>query len=139
MAPSATYRSRSTRLVAGLAVIAAAILGVSVLVILWALGTASSDIDRVQHAGQTQLVRALIKTYQNRVASEVADYVSWSELDNYTRALRRNLVFENNSLGPYLKETFGTDDVFIIGRSGNAIYSYRARKGRATGEALAHS
>ena len=48
-----TYRSRSTRLVAGLAVIAAAILGASVLVILWVLGTASSDMDRAQKAGQT--------------------------------------------------------------------------------------
>ena len=85
MAPSATYRSRSTRLVAGLAVIAAAILGASVLVILWVLGVASADIDRAQKTGQTQIVRAMVKTYQNRVASEVADYVSWSELDNYTK------------------------------------------------------
>jgi len=125
-------------LVAGLAVIAAAILGASVLVILWVLGTASSDMDRVQNAGQTQLVHAMIKTYQNRVASEVADYVSWSELDDYTKG-PGDPVFENNSLGPYLKETFGTDDVFIIGRSGKVIYAYRARKGQATAETLAHT
>jgi len=139
MNPPATYRSRSTRLVAGLAVIAAAILGVSVLVILWALGTASADIDRAQKAGQTQVVRAMLKTYQDRVASEVADYVSWSELYNYTLAPRRDRVFEDNSLGPYLKDTFRTDDVFIIGRSGKAIYAYRTRKDGTAAEALALS
>ena len=133
-----TYRSRSTRLVAGLAVIAAAILGASVLVILWVLGTASSDMDRAQKAGQTQLVRAMFKTYQDRVASEVADYVSWSELYNYTRA-PRDRAFEDNSLGPYLKQTFGTDDVFIIARSGRVAYAYRTRKDGATAEALALS
>ncbi len=130
-----TYRSRSTRLVAGLAVIAAAILGASVLVILWVLGTASSDMDRAQKAGQTQLVRAMFKTYQDRVASEVADYVSWSELYNYTRA-PRDRAFEDNSLGPYLKQTFGTDDVFIIARSGRVAYAYRTRKDGATAEDL---
>lgn len=137
MAPSATYRSRSTRLVAGLAVIAAAILGASVLVILWVLGTASSDMDRAQHAGQTQLVRAIVKTYQDRVASEVADYVSWNELYDYTRR-PRDRAFENDSIGPYLKDTFGTDDVFIIARSGEVKYSYRAGKG-ASADALAKS
>ena len=138
MASSATYRSRSTRLVAGLAVIAAAILGASVLVILWVLGTASSQMDRVQHTGQTLLVRAIIKTYQNRVASEVADYVSWSELYDYTMG-PPDPAFENNSLGPYLKETFGTDDVFIIARSGRVAYAYRTRKEGAAAEALALS
>ena len=88
MTPPITYRSRSTRLVAGLAFIAAAILGASVLVILWVLGTASAQMDRAQKAGQTQLVHALLKTYRDRVASEVADYVSWTELDNYTKGPR---------------------------------------------------
>jgi len=138
MNPPATYRSRSTRLVAGLAVIAAAILGASVLVILWVLGNASSQMDRAEHAGQTQLVRAIIKTYQNRVASEVADYVSWSELYDYT-SRAPDPAFENNSLGPYLKETFGTDDVFIIARSGRVAYAYRTRKEGATAKALALS
>lgn len=137
MAPSATYRSRSTRLVAGLAVIAAAILGASVLGILWVLGTASADMDRAQHEGQTQLVRAIVKTYQDRVASEVADYVSWNELDDYTKR-PRDQAFENDSIGPYLKDTFDTDDVFIISRSGDVKYSYRARKG-ASADALAKS
>ena len=137
MVPSA--RSRSTRLVAGLAAVAAAILGASVLGILWVLGTASSDMDRAQHAGQTQLVRAMIKTYQNRVASEVADYVSWSELDDYTRG-PPDPVFEDNSLGPYLKQTFGTDDVFVIARSGRVTYAYRTpRKAGTTAKALALS
>ena len=130
MTPPVTYRSRSTRLVAGLAVIAAAILGASVLVILWVLGTASAQMDQVQKAGQTRLVHALVKTYQDRVASEVADYVSWSELYNYTRG-PRDLAFEDNSLGPYLKQTFGTDDVFIFDRSLRAVYSYRSAKGAA--------
>jgi signal transduction histidine kinase len=137
MAPPATYRSRSTRLVAGLAVIAAAILGVSVLVILWVLGTASAEMDRAQKAGQTRLVHAILKTYQDRVASEVADYVSWSELDNYTKG-PRDRTFEDNSLGPYLKQTFGTDDVFIIDRTGRATYSYRTGKD-ATADVLALS
>ncbi|HEY4275033.1 MAG TPA: CHASE4 domain-containing protein, partial [Rhizomicrobium sp.] len=128
MSPPTTYRSRSTRLVAGLAVIAAAILGASVLIILWALGTASADMDRAQKAGQTQLVRAILKSYQDSVASEVADYVSWSELYDYTRA-PRDRAFENDSLGPYLKQTFGTDDVFIISRTGQVTYAYRATKG----------
>lgn len=138
MNPPATYRSRFTRLVAGLAVIAAAILGASVLVILWVLGAASSEMDRTQHAGQTQLVRAIVQTYQNRVASEVADYVSWSELHQYT-SRAPDPAFENNSLGPYLKETFGTDDVFIIARSGRVAYAYRTRKNGATAKALALS
>lgn len=137
MTPPVTYRSRSTRLVAGLAFIAAAILGASVLVILWVLGTASAQMDRAQKAGQTQLVHALLKTYRDRVASEVADYVSWTELDNYTKG-PRDRAFEDNSLGPYLKQTFGTDDVFIITRSGRAIYSYRTGKG-ATADVLAWS
>lgn len=135
MIPSA--RSRSTRLVAGLAVIAATILGACVLVILWVLGTASSDMDRAQHAGRTQLVGAILKTYQDSVSSEVADYVSWSQLYNYLRG-PRNPVFETENLGPYLKQTFDTDDVFIIARSGRVAYSYRANPG-ATGDALAVS
>jgi signal transduction histidine kinase len=124
-------------LVAGLAVIAAAILGASVLVILWVLGTASSDMDRAQKTGQTQLVRAILKTYQDGVAAAVADYVSWNELYNYLRG-PRNPAFENDTLGPYLKETFGTDDVFIISRSGRVAYSYRASKG-ATADTVAGS
>jgi sensor domain CHASE-containing protein len=99
MTPPTTHWSRSTRLAAGLAAIAAAILGGSVLVILWALGTASSQIDRAQNAGQTQLVRAILKTYRDSVASEVADYVSWNELYDYTRG-PRNPAFEDDSLGP---------------------------------------
>lgn len=138
MNPPATYRSRSTRLIAGLAVAAAAILGASVLVILWVLGAASSEMDRTQHAGQTQLVRAIVQTYQNRVASEVADYVSWSELHEYT-SRAPDPTFEDNSLGPYLKNTFGTDDVFIIARSGRVAYAYRTRKDGATAQALALS
>jgi signal transduction histidine kinase len=137
MKPPTIIRSRSTRLVAGLAVTAATILGVSVLVILWVLGTSSSAVDRAQNAGQTQLVRAIFKTYQDGVASAVADYVSWSELYNYVRG-PRNPAFESDSLGPYLKQTFGTDDVFIISRSGRVAYSYRASKG-ATGDAVARS
>lgn len=137
MTPPATYRSRSTRLVAGLAVIAAAILGVSVLVILWVLGTASARMDRAQKTGQTQLVHAILKTYQDRVASEVAEYVSWSELYDYTRG-PRDPAFESDSLGPYLKQVFGTDDVFIIDRTGRATYSYRTGKG-ATADVLALS
>ena len=124
MSPPAIYRSRSTRLVAGLAVIAAAILGASVLVILWVLATASSDMDRAQRAGQTQLVRAIVKTTQDGNAAAVADYVSWQELYNYLRG-PRNPAFETDTLGPYLKRTFGTDDVFIISRSGRVAYGYR--------------
>jgi signal transduction histidine kinase/sensor domain CHASE-containing protein len=137
MTAPTTYRSRTTRLVAGLAVIGAAILGASVLIILWVLGAASSDMDRAQNAGQTQLARAILKTYQDSVASEVADYVSWSELYDYLRG-PRNPAFEDDSLGPYLKQTFGTDDVFIISRSGHVAYAYRAGRG-ATSEALARS
>ncbi|MEO8894279.1 MAG: CHASE4 domain-containing protein, partial [Rhizomicrobium sp.] len=137
MTAPTTYRSRTTRLVAGLAVIGAAILGASVLIILWVLGAASSDMDRAQNAGQTQLVRAILKTNQDSVASEVADYVSWNELYDYLRG-PRNPAFENDSIGPYLKETFGTDDVFIISRSGRVAYAYRASKG-ATADALARS
>jgi signal transduction histidine kinase/sensor domain CHASE-containing protein len=132
-----TYRSRSTRLVAGLAVIAAAILGASVLVILWVLGSASANMDRAQKAGQTQLVHAILKTYQDRVASEVAEYVSWSELYAYTRGAR-DPAFEKDSLGPYLNHIFGTDDVFIIARSGRATYAYRSGKG-ASADILALS
>ena len=124
MSPPLTYRSRSTRLVAGLAVIAAAILGASVLVILWVLGTASSDMDRAQSAGQTQLVRAILKTYQDGVASEVADYVSWDELYKYLRG-PRDPAWEVTVLGPYLKTTFGTDDAFIVSRTGRVAYGYR--------------
>ncbi|MES2253673.1 MAG: ATP-binding protein [Pseudomonadota bacterium] len=137
MTAPTTHRSRSTRLVAGLAVIGAGILGASVLIILWVLGAASSDMDRAQNAGQTQLVRAILKTYQDSVASEVADYVSWSELYGYLQGPRKP-AFETDSLGPYLKQTFGTDDVFIISRSGRVAYAYRANKG-PTSEALARS
>ena len=137
MTPPVTYRSRSTRLVAGLAFIAAAILGASVLVILWVLGTASAQMDRAQKVGQTQLVRAILKTSQDRVASEVAEYVSWSELYEYTKGAR-DPAFESDSLGPYLNQVFGTDDVFIIDRTGRATYSYRIGKG-ASAKVLALS
>ena len=62
MALPTLYHSRSTRLVAGLAATAAAILCVSVLAILWVLGTSSSAMDRAQNEGQTRLVRAIVKT-----------------------------------------------------------------------------
>jgi len=110
-------------LVASLAVIAAAILGASVLVILWVLGTASSDMDRAQNAGQTQLVGAILKTNQDGIVSAVADYTSWEQLYNYLKG-PRNPKWETDVLGPYLHETFGTDAVFIVSRTGRLAYSY---------------
>ncbi|HXS05345.1 MAG TPA: ATP-binding protein [Rhizomicrobium sp.] len=134
MTPPTTIRSRSSRLVAGLAVVAAAILGVSVLVILWALGTASSDMDRAQNAGQTQLVGAILKTNQDGIVSAVADYTSWDQLYNYLKG-PRDLKWETGVLGPYLQETFGTDAVFIVSRSGRLAYSYNVHEPAAARDA----
>lgn len=125
MTPPTTYRSRFTRLVAGLAVAAAAILGVSILVILWVLGTSSSAMDRAQNAGQTQLVQAIVKSHQNRVLTALADDATWTELYNYLKG-PRDPHWEAEFLGPYLQQTFGLDDVFIVSRSGRVAYGYRA-------------
>ena len=125
-----TYRSRSTRLVAAFAVAAAAILGVSILVILWVLGTSSSAMDRAQSAGQTQLVHAIVKSQQNRVLTALADDATWTELYNYLKG-PRDPRWEAEYLGPYLQETFGLDDVFIISRSGRVVYGYRTGNGGA--------
>lgn len=125
-----TYPSRHTRLVAAFAVAAAAILGVSILVILWVLGTSSSAMDRTQSAGQTQLVRAIVTSQQNRVLTALADDAAWSELYNYLKG-PRDSHWETEYLGPYLKQTFGLDDVFIISRSGRVVYGYRAGHGGA--------
>ena len=130
MNPPITYRSRSTRLVAGLAVVAATILGVSVLVILWVLGTSSSDMDRAQNAGQTQLVHAILEARQNRVITALADDATWTELYNYLKG-PRDLHWETENLGPYLQQTFGMDAVFIVSRSGRVAYGYRAGDGGA--------
>ena len=124
MTSPATYRSRSARLIAGLAVTAAAILGVSILVILWVLGTSSSAVDRAQNAGQTQLVQAILESHKNRVLTALADDATWTELYNYLQA-PRNPGWEAEYLGPYLHETFDLDDVFIVSRSGRVAYGYR--------------
>jgi signal transduction histidine kinase len=124
MHPPPTHRPRSTRLAAGLAATAAMILSVSVLVTLWVLGTSSAAMDRAQNAGQTHLVHAILKAHQNRIADAVADYTSWTELYQYLQG-PRDPNWEEDSLGPYLKETFGMDDVFIVSRSGDFAYDFR--------------
>ena len=135
MTPPITYRSRSTRLVAGFAVTAAAILGVSILVILWVLGTSSSAMDRAQNEGQTQLVRAIIKTDRDRVLTALADDTTWTDLFNHLKG-PPDPAWEVENLGPYLLQTFGIDDVFIVTRSGRVAYSYRADQKDPTGDTL---
>src|SRR5579872_5818557 len=135
MTPPRTYRSRSTRLVAGLAATAAAILGVSVLVILWVLGTSSSAMDRAQNAGQTHLVHAILKSRQSRVVTALVDDSTWSGLYEYLKG-PRNPRWEAENLGPYLHQTFGIDDVFIVSRSGRVVYAYRAAQDVGAGNVL---
>jgi signal transduction histidine kinase len=125
MHPPPTHRSRSARLAAGLAVTAATILSVSVLIIVWVLGTSSAAMDRALNAGQTHLVGAIVKTYQNGITEAVADYTSWTELHDYLHG-PRDPQWEVESLGPYLRQTFGMDDVFIVSRSGRFAYEFRA-------------
>ncbi len=122
-------RPRPTKLAAALAVTAATILGASVLIILWVLGVSSSAMDRAQNAGETRLVGAILKTYQDGIAAAVADYTSWTELYEYLQG-PRDPFWEADSLGPYLQQTFGMDDVFIVSRSGAFAYEFRAH-GRA--------
>jgi signal transduction histidine kinase len=114
-------------LVAGLAATAAAILCVSVLAILWVLGTSSSAMDRVQNEGQTRLVRAIVKTREDRVATALADYTTWIDLFNHLKG-PSDPAWEIENLGPYLQQTFGIDDVCIVNRSGHVAYSYRAER-----------
>lgn len=135
MAPPITYQSRSTRLVAGLAVTAATILCVSVLVILWVLGTSSSAMDRAQNAGQTHLVRALLKARQDRVVTALSDYTTWIDLFHHLKG-PPDPAWETENLGPYLQQTFDIDDTFIVTRSGRVAYSYRADQKDITGNTL---
>ena len=128
MSSPTTYRSRSTRLVAGLAVTAAMILGASVLIILWVLGTSSSAMDRAQNAGQTHLVRAILKTRQDRVEMALADDAGWTELYQYLGG-PRDPAWEDDNLGPYLHQTFDIEDVFIVSRDGGLVYEYHAVPG----------
>jgi len=122
-------RPRLTKLAAALAIGAATILGASVLIILWVLGVSSSAMDRAQNAGETRLVGAFFKTYQDGIAAAVADYTSWSELYQYLQR-PRDPDWEMDNLGPYLQQTFGMDDVFIVSRSGAFVYEFRIH-GRA--------
>jgi signal transduction histidine kinase len=135
MALPVTYQSRSTRLVAGLAVTAATILCVSVLVILWVLGTSSSAMDRAQNDGQTHLVRALLKSRQNQVVTALSDYTTWIDLFNHLKG-PADPAWEVENLGPYLLQTFDIDDIFIVTRSGRVVYSYRADRKDVTGNTL---
>jgi signal transduction histidine kinase len=122
-------------LVAGLAATAATILCVSVLAILWVLGASSSAMDRAQNAGQTQLVRAILKTRQDRVLTALADDTTWIDLFNHLKG-PPNPAWEVENLGPYLLQTFGIDDVCIVSRSGRVVYSYRADRNDPTGDTL---
>src|SRR6185437_5811357 len=135
MALPTTYQSRSTRLVAGLAVTAATILCVSVLVILWVLGASSSAMDRAQNAGQTRLVRAVLKARQTQVVTALSDYTTWIDLFNHLKG-PPNPAWEIENLGPYLRQTFDIDDIFIVTRAGQVVYSYRADQRDATGNTL---
>src|ERR1700761_2998974 len=135
MALPITYQSRSTRLVAGLAVTAATILCVSVLVILWVLGASSSAMDRAQNEGQTHLVGALLKARQNQVVTALSDYTTWIDLFNHLKG-PPDPAWEVENLGPYLQQTFDIDDIFIVTRTGEVVYSYRADRHDATGGTL---
>src|ERR1700743_3739588 len=135
MALPITYQSRSTRLVAGLAVTAATILCVSVLVILWVLGTSSSAMDRAQNAGQTHLVGALLKARQRQVVTALSDYTTWIDLFNHLKG-PPDPVWEVENLFPYLQQTFAIDDIFSVARSGRVVYSYRADRKDDAGNTL---
>jgi two-component system, cell cycle sensor histidine kinase PleC len=104
----------------------ALIIGACMGLIIWVVGVSSSSLDRNQQNGERLLLGSVVKSEQNTMEKETADFSAWTEFYNYLNGAR-DAEWEQINLGPYLTSTFDLDAVVIVSRSGQLRYGYLKR------------